>query len=334
MKTLFIGLNWLGDVIMSLPAMLAAAEKHEVHVLTRPHLVEAYQIIDRFAAVHAVATNGPIFAGLQKMRKLRKEGFDQIVVLPDSLRAALVSWACDAPSIGYNTQGRKLFLSQAIAKPVNFKEIHESTLHFNLVKEAGLADQQSPLPEICLDQSRVIETLCRFTLEPDEPFIILAPGAAFGAAKRWPPEKFAEVAEIIADRYPGLKILVSGSEAEHEIAQKTAARCNSVKSVAGRTSLTELAVLLSKARALIANDSGTMHLAALFRRPAIIPVGPTDMARTGALSEKTIYVYGSEKCPQAPCRLKTCPRPDHICMNSISAEKIAEVFSQMVGESL
>ncbi len=329
MKVLFIGLNWLGDVVMSLPAMLAAAENHEVHVLTRPHLAEIYRFANSFAHVHSIPTNGLMLASLPRLRQLKAENFDQIIVLPDSMRTAIIAWLCRAPSLGYTTQGRKMFLSRTIEKPENFKMIHESKLHFNLVKEAGLAENFMTLPEFSFAEEKVTETLAEFDLALNQPYLVFAPGAAFGAAKRWPAEKFAELARLLDENMPDLKILVTGSGSESDIAAKVAAAGHNCISIAGKTSLENLAILLSRTKALVTNDSGTMHLAAMFATPTMVPVGPTDMTRTGSLFEKTQYFYGSKTCPQAPCRLKTCPRKDHICMQSIAAATIFEAIRQL-----
>jgi heptosyltransferase-2 len=329
MKVLFIGLNWLGDVVMSLPAILATAKKHEVHILTRPHLAQIYRFTEAFAAIHEIPTNGLMLASLPRLRQLKSENFDQIIVLPDSLRAAIIAWLCRASSLGYNTQGRKMFLSRTLEKPENFKSIHESRLHFALVKKAGLAHDFMPLPRFSFAPEKIAQTLDEFGMAKNQPYLIFAPGAAFGAAKRWPAEKFAKLAQLLYQKKPELKILVTGSGNEADIAEKVAAAGDNSTSIAGKTSLEKLAILLSQAKAMVANDSGTMHLAAMFATPTMVPVGPTDMTRTGSLSEKVQYFYGSESCPQAPCRLKVCPRKDHICMQSIDPVEIFQAISKL-----
>lgn len=330
MKILFIGLNWLGDVVMSLPAMLAAAADHEIQVLTRPHLAEIYRLVGGFAQIHEIPANAPFLAGLQQIRAIRRQRIFSTIVLPDSLRAAIIARLCHAPSTGYQAQGRSFLLTQPLPKPKNFKQIHEAQLHFDLVKNAGLATTAASLPQPAFNRNEIADLLEKFTLEPGQPFFILAPGAAFGAAKRWPPEKFAQLALLIKKAFPSSRILISGSAAEKNFIDDIAAIDPVACSIAGQTSLTQLTMLLSQAKALIANDSGTMHLAALTTTPTIVPVGPTDMARTGSLSPLTRYVYGSEKCPAAPCRQKSCPRSDQICMQSISATAVFTALQNLV----
>ncbi|GAB4279053.1 MAG: lipopolysaccharide heptosyltransferase II [Candidatus Rifleibacteriota bacterium] len=330
MKILIIGLNWLGDVIMSLPAIFSAcSEQNQVHILTRPNLAEVYEIFsDRFEKIHKVETKGPFISGLKQIRELRKNKFDHIVVLPDSPRAAIVAWLCGGSSIGYKTQGRSIFLGRSIEKPLNFESIHESRLHFDLVKAAGISNNISSLakPEFSKDY---FEKVCRkLSLDNTRQYYIIAPGAAFGAAKRWPEENFADLTKLISMHHHD-QILVTGSPGEKGLADYICSKNPAAISIAGRTSLTELAVLLSKAKGLVANDSGTMHLAALFNTPTVVPVGPTDMTRTGSLSSNAKYVYGSPKCDLAPCRQKVCPDRGHICMKSISAIAVYDVLMSL-----
>lgn len=329
MKVLFIGLNWLGDVVMSLPAISSAANEHEVHILTRPHLAEIYSLTGKISKIHSLTDKGFSLADLRILKKLRQENFDHAIVLPDSMRSAILAYFSAARQItGHKAQNRAWLLTKAIAKPENYKSIHESLLHFGLVKKAGLAKSIAGLPEVLVSQDSQTQTLKRLNLTPG--YVLLAPGAAFGAAKRWPASHFAELAELIS-KHTNIKILITGSAKESVIAEEIIAKCPSAISLAGKTSLPDLAVLLARARALVANDSGTMHLAALFLRPAFIPVGPTDMTRTGSLSNKAHYIYGTGKCHMAPCRQKTCQRGDHLCMQSISANM---VFEKMLKENI
>ncbi len=331
MKVLFIGLNWLGDVIMSLPAIASATGGHEVHILTRAHLADIYSLTDRFSQVHSLTDKGFSFANLKTLKKLRQKNFDYAIVLPDSMRSAIVACLCGARQIvGYKTQNRSWLLTQAINKPENYKSIHESLLHMKLVKDAGLAEKNGTLPEVAISENSKSLTFSRLNLTQTQDYILLAPGAAFGAAKRWPADHFAELAAMIS-KHTNTKIIITGSAKESEIAKEIIDKCPSAISLAGKTSLPDLAGLLSGCRALVANDSGTMHLTALFSRPAFIPVGPTDMTRTGSLSNEAHYIYGSGTCHMAPCRQKTCQRGDHLCMKSISA---AMVFEKMLKENI
>lgn len=327
MKSIIIGLNWLGDIIMSLPAIIAASNHSEIHIVTRPHLAEVYRLFSTNLVIHPIATHNHIWSFLPELKPLRKLQADHAIVLPDSFRAAIIAKLCASQVItGFNTQWRSMLLHQKIDKPENFKQMHESDLHFLLVKAAGLADNISELPRP-LFSDEVISSLARKTnLPAGQEYFVLAPGAAFGSAKRWPPTKFSELADLMHKHY-SLPVIITGSNSEKplaaEISSATSAR---IIDLSGQTTLTELALLLSRARAMVANDSGTMHLGALNSTPTVIPVGPTDMNRTGPLNKRCRTVI-AKNCPQAPCRQKTCPRHDHICMQSIAA---TTVFAELI----
>ena len=155
----------------------------------------------------------------------------------------------------------------------------------------------------------------------NRPFFVFAPGAAFGAAKRWPPERFAQLADLIQQEF-AVPILLTGSENERPIMEEICNKsCAELVDLSGQTSFSQLAFLLLKGKALIANDSGTMHLGALTQIPTVVPVGPTDMVRTGPLN-KNSRIVSNDSCPLAPCRKKVCPRLDHLCMVNISAAEV------------
>lgn len=321
-----IGLNWFGDVVMSLPAISAACKAgREVHVVTRPHLADVYELSGLPVVVHPVATNGNLLKVIKEMRPLSRILASSVVCLPDSIRAAFLAYRCRTGfSIGYSTQCRSFLLDSAIDKPENYKLIHESKLHYKLMREA--------IPELDIDPPEL--PLCHFSddeweiasnklgIEKEKPFIVLAPGAAFGAAKRWPPEYYAKLSELIAKNHPELDIVITGGEDEHAIADQikglTGAR---VIDVCGKTDLFDLGILLSRASKLVANDSGTMHLAALYRTPTVVPVGPTDMVRTGALNDNFVPVIATG-CPQLPCRKRVCPLKTDACMKSLPPDLI------------
>ncbi len=333
MKTIIIGLNWLGDIIMSLPAIMAAAASSEIHIVTRPHLAAVYELAELPITIHPVATNAGPLDVIKHLQPLRRLKADQTIVLPDSLRAAVVArLCCSAESTGFAAQFRSLMLGKAVVKPENYTKMHESDLHFMLVKEAGLT-QLSSRPELRKGSfsddvfARLAEKL---RLDLDNGYIILAPGAAFGAAKRWPPAKFSALANLLAGQFKA-PLIVTASASEKDIVEEICKNSNEkLINAAGQTDLRELACLLSRARALIANDSGTMHLAALYATPTVVPVGPTDMIRTGPLNPNFAAITAADTCPQSPCRQRTCPRNDHICMESITPEAVLAGLNKLL----
>ncbi len=334
MKIIFIGLNWLGDIIMSLPALTAAARAGETHVVTRPHLAEVYSLFELPLHVHAIPTNALPHEVFRQLRPLRRLAAEQTIVLPDSLRAAMLAKACGtAGRTGYAAQWRSLLLSNAISKPADFTKMHEADLHYGLCCAAGLSDEPArpPLKKYDCPDAEFAALAAKLSLP--QRYLVMAPGAAFGAAKRWPPVRFAALAGLVAANMK-LPVVITASASEQPIVDEICRNAGApLISVAGRTSLRELACLLSRAEALVANDSGTMHLAALYQTPTVVPVGPTDMIRTGPLNPNFAAVTASAVCPIAPCRKRTCPRHDHACMLAIPPEAVYAELTRLTGGS-
>jgi len=316
---------------MSVPAITAVSG--EIHIVTRPHLAEFYQLLPGNLIVHPVDTKAAFFEVINALKPLRKLKAEHVITLPDSWRAAILARACGGrESTGFSNQMRSLLLDRALDKPEKFKQMHESDLHFMLVKEAGLATRKPALPIYKPTQEQRQTVFARFGLDEQQPYMVLAPGAAFGSAKRWPPEKYSELANLISGAYEIPVVLTAGSSEIALTRQICEEARGKLVDTAGQTSLTELACLLSGAKALISNDSGTMHLGALCGTPTVVPVGPTDMVRTGPLNPKSIAV-STDICPQAPCRQRICSRQDHICMQNISAMAIFAELQKLLGDS-
>ncbi len=329
MKILIFGLNWIGDVVMSFPAINMAIENNcEVHILTRPHLSDLYSLIPGLKKIWSLPTKGAFWQLLSGLKEIRKENFDRIILFPTSMRTASIARFCGTKKIfGFSGDGRKFLLSNPIKKPENFKKIHESNLYIQLIENALCLPQKTDfasrpkLPQPLINNQVQEELLKKHGLEKKH-FFIIAPGAAFGSAKRWPPSLFARLGKMLSEQLQ-IKCAIVGGPDDQKIAQTIASEADNLfLDLTGKTSLTELFLITEQARFMVANDSGTMHISALAGTPVAVPVGPTDMTRTGPLINLAALVTG-KNCPIAPCRQKVCSRDDHICMNSITPEQLA-----------
>lgn len=318
---------------MSLPAINSAMNLGEIHVITRPHLADAYRLFSDRIVVYSIETGKSIFSVWPDLNHVRQVDFDHCIVLPDSLRAAAVGRAAtSAPSTGYSGQWRSALLSNPILKPANFTEMHESELHFNLLSCVYRNATKADLPLIKFNESEFSKIFSRLEIAAPQKYYLMAPGAAFGSAKRWPPHRFAELADLLQQN-TGLPVILTGSAAETDIANEIKSTATNARFIdlTGKTGISELAMLIYKAEALIANDSGTMHLSALSQTPTVVPVGPTDMARTGPLN-KNFRAVISNACPLIPCRKRICQRNDHACMLAISARNVFDALNELPGK--
>jgi|GEM_PF-700192 len=338
MKTLFLGLNWIGDIVMSFPALAHAAARAggPVDVLTRPALAPVYSLLPCVGRVIVMDTRRPFWQLLPELSAVRKQFYDRIYVLPRSFRTAFVAMLCGGTTrSGYGGEGRGLFLHQAVPVPDWAEKIHESRVHLALVSDPfpERAPDASPAPMPFLssiDQTCARRTRSRFGLPETGSYAVLAPGAAFGDIKRWPSEKFAMLGTRLRDRH-GLTIAITGSAAEAALTANLAGTIGrGAIDLAGRTSLRELFDIISGSTLLACNDSGTMHLGAAFKTPLLVPVGPTDMNRTGPMSDRATIVTGLP-CPDGiPCRKRECRYGNRICLDSVTVEAVSQAADNLL----
>ena len=324
--------NWLGDVVMSLPAVRAVRRifSHaELTVVARPSVAALYETE---SAVNRVIPY-PARAFSEKRAfaaKLRAERFDCAILLQNAFDAALLAWMAHIPErIGYNRDGRGLLLTRAIPVPEP-GEIprHERFYYLELLRRAGLMEHFSDLGPIRLDgieaaraagQRRLAESGIR------GPVIGISPGAAYGSAKRWLPERFADTAGRL-----GGTALLFGSAAERELCAQVASRLSGSRNLAGETTLPEFVSLAAACRFFLTNDSGAMHVASALGVPTLAVFGATDDTTTGPTGPLARVLRQHAEC--SPCLLRECPI-DHRCMTRVTVEAAASAASQLWEES-
>ena len=331
--------NWVGDAVMTIPALealRARLPRAEIVILAKPWVSELYlhcpavnrQIIYKPASEH----RGPL--GLARLiRELRAEHFDAALLLPNSFHAAWIAWLARIPlRIGYARDGRSLLLDEAIEPPVPAAYGHEVYYYLQLLFRAGIIDSPRPVHGIRLhltDAEKQWATRKMDTLGLGGPRFIVgfAPGAAFGPAKRWLPERFA----ALGDRLIGAlnaDVLIFGSAAERPLAEEIAGVMKHTPAVAaGETSLRQLLALMARCRLMVTNDSGPMHLAAAMGVPLVAIFGSTDERATGPLGSQVKIVRRAVEC--SPCGRRVCPI-DFRCMQNVSVEQVFGATLELV----
>lgn len=289
-KTLICGTNWLGDAVMSVPAVRAFKRSQPdlpVTVLVKQKLVPLWQMQ---GAVDSVKPLLPGVAGTWRTaRRLEAEGFEQAFVLPNSFRSGLIPWLAGIPvRNGARGHWRAWMLNRLVTAPLDGHHGHQACETFRLL---GLETPGPDAPE--LDPSKeawlhvpgetMRRTTERWNLDAPGDLVGLMPGAARGPAKRWPAERFVEVGKWLA-REHGCRVIVLGTDAESALCRWVAAEvgCDAVNA-AGQTSMPELAAVLGACRLVLGNDSGGLHLAAACGTPVVAVFGLTDPDRTAPL---------------------------------------------------
>lgn len=323
--------NWIGDAVMSLPALdalHARFPKAEIVVVAKPWVSELYwyhpavsrQIVYFSEGDH----RGP--RGFWKLvQTLREERFDLAILFQNAFHAAWMAWCARIPGrIGYARDGRSVLLSEAVEVPPPAAYGHQTYYYLHLLFRAGLIDKPEPVHEIRLrlaESERVWAAKCLEGLGLGGPRFLVGmnPGASFGPAKRWLPDRYAD----LADRLIGAlhaDVLIFGSHAERPLAETIAHSMKHTPAlVAGETSLRQLMALLAQCRLIVTNDSGPMHLAAALGVPLVAIFGSTDEHATGPVGPRVRIVRRPVEC--SPCGLRECPI-DFRCMNTVSVEDV------------
>ncbi|MEI9963247.1 MAG: lipopolysaccharide heptosyltransferase II [Limisphaerales bacterium] len=356
-RILVRGTNWLGDAVMTTPALLRLREKFpEAHIaiLTPEKLHDLW--------LNHLAINETItFINEENLfslsRKLRIGQFDLALVLPNSPRSAIEVWLAGIPQrIGYARPWRNFFLTQTIApradavkmrkrseaeihqlilenpesriqNPEIPKKAHQIYEYLNLVGALGANPEPLP-PQLFATENEIESTRKKFGLDKiTSPIFGLNPGAEYGPAKRWPIERFIVAAQEIQRQTNCVWILFGGkndAELGARIESETKNSKFKIQNLIGQTSLRELMSLLKLCRVLLTNDTGPMHVAAALETPVVVPFGSTSPELTGpGLPGDARNRLIKSNVPCSPCFLRECPI-NFRCMNGIGVEQVVE----------
>jgi heptosyltransferase-2 len=332
--------NWLGDAILCLPALGAVRARFpqaEIVVLARASVAELFGSVpgvNRVLVFDHRGRHAGFFGLLRLAGELRREQFDLAVLFQNAFRAALLAFLAGIPRrLGYRRDARGPLLTHAVRLPRR-GEIppHETYYYQELLRRAGWFEALTMVEHIRLEpppaavekmRARLRELGLEINGADRRRLVVLAPGAAYGSAKCWLPERFAELADRLVERR-NAAVLLCGTSAEAALGEAIASRMRARPvSLIGQTTLEEFLGLLANVDLFIGNDSGAMHLAAGLGLLQVIVFGPTDEAGTGPLNARARLVKQPVSC--SPCFLRHCP-VDHRCMTRVEVDAVwAEV---------
>jgi heptosyltransferase-2 len=316
--------NWLGDAVMALPAIADVRRTWpgaRLAVAARPSVAGLFSLVGDVDDVVVLPPGNTPLAGGDVAERLR--GFDAAILLPNSFHIALAARRAGVPERwGYRADWRGMLLTRGVARQ---KHGHQVESYRHLVRELGCeSGPGQPRLEISEDVRRAgVEALRGTGWNGRAPLVVLAPGAAYGGAKRWPARSFAAVASDLAARDGAVSVLIGAAADRSAGAEVEAAAEAPLLNLIGRTDLPTLAGVLAASRGVVTNDSGAMHLAAAIGVPVTAMFGPTretethPMAAPGALAP--IVLTHDVWC--RPCMLRECPIT-HRCMRGISTEAV------------
>ena len=325
--------NWLGDAVMSVPAVRAIKNgRPDVHVtIAAPDkIAPMWKLIPEVDAIIPL----PEGSLLSVVRLLRQQmPFDVAILFPNSLRVALESWLSGIPRrVGYRGHCRSWLVNQIVREPRKPGPPEHHSLRFlRIARECGAETSNIERPtsnvqrsNVQLSHSNQPSNIKHQTLK-----IGLCPGAEYGPAKRWLPERFAEAAAKITAQSSAQWILL-GTKNDAAIGEQIAAAIGDhcVNRI-GQTTLDQLIDELRRCRLLLTNDTGTMHLAALLGVPVVAVFGSTEPRLTGPLGNGHTILRHHVEC--SPCFLRECPI-DFRCMKAVSADEVAGAVLSMLAK--
>ncbi len=334
--------NWLGDAVMALGAIgdvRRAFPDATLIVAARSPLAPLFRLVPVVDEIVEFAKGRDAASDVSAWRLLAAARADIAVLLPNSFASAWLAWRAGVPERwGYRGDARRPLLTRSVPRPRG--SLHQSEYYRMLVAGLGIATGGPPAPLTIDDDthSRAVGLLTEGGCGPGCRRVGIAPGAAYGRAKQWPPDRYASLINRLAVEGGATSVLVgsegdreAGAEIEQCLARNGVERIDRATggarwvNLTGRTDLRLAAAVMASCRVFVSNDSGAMHLAAASGVRVVAIFGPTIEEETGPMP------IGAHRVLTAPvwcrpCMLRECPI-DHRCMTGITVERVAEAVA-------
>ncbi|MFQ5456462.1 MAG: lipopolysaccharide heptosyltransferase II [Nitrospirota bacterium] len=336
-KILIRGTNWIGDTVMTTPALRAIKEYFpdaRISILVRPligELLREFPYLDNILIYDNLNTHRGLSGKLRLIQEIKRERFDMAILLQNAFDAAFITFFAGIPiRYGYDTDGRGIMLNHRVAIKKNILRRHQIEYYLHLLSNLGIGHIRDHAPSLYLskEEERSAE---RFLLEHNlnkGDFIAgINPGATYGTAKRWFPERYAMLADKIINGF-NAKVLIFGGPDEAKLAEEISETMSALPIIlSGRMSLRESMALIKRCSLFITNDSGLMHIASSFKIPVIAIFGSTDPKTTSPYGDSNMLIKKEISC--SPCLLRDCST-DHRCMDAISVDEVYKAVEREV----
>ncbi|NMM08074.1 lipopolysaccharide heptosyltransferase II [Polaromonas sp.] len=329
-ESLIIAPQWIGDAVMTEPLLRRLQARGErLTVGALPWVAPVYRAIPQVAEVieFPFAHGGLQFKARRALAKRIEGRFDTAYVCPNSLKSALLPFLASIPRrIGYLGEARVGLLTHRLKNPKNKPPM---VAFYSAL--SGEADLENDRPQLRMDDAVVEQTLRELGLQRGG-YVVFAPGAEYGPAKRWPARQFAELAASLT-----LPVLLLGSAKEAALCEEIVAPVNAARpgqclNLAGSTSLVQALSLIAASQSSVSNDSGLMHVAAAFGVRQVAIFGSSSPLHTPPLNaQATVLWLKNEPDYQppldcAPCFARECPLGHTRCLNDIGADRVLDLL--------
>jgi heptosyltransferase II len=336
--------NWIGDVAMATPALRALRKRYpDAHLVgvMRPYVADVLagtRFLDESLFYDPRAKEREL-GSWSLVKRLRSRRPDMAVLLTNSLRTGSLAWLSGAPRrIGFVRYGRGMLLTDKLYHQRDGKRFTPAPVlddYLRLAYAAGCERESNDLElSTTLDDERAAEIAWkRLSLPPGNRVVVFNSGGAFGAAKLWPTEYFAELAQRVAHEL-GFHVLVVCGPSERKIAERIVAGADHarVKSLAEEPlSIGLTKAIIRRARLLVSTDSGPRHFAAAFQVPVITLFGPTHIAWSENHFAGSIHLQQDVPC--GPCQERVCPLRHHHCMKELTVDRVFNTLAAQLVET-
>ena len=327
-RVLVVAPNWLGDVMMALPAMAdirRAFPSATVTVAARPSVIDVFGMV-------------PFVDGVTSPERVHEAGADLGILFPNSFRSAWLLRKAGVPERwGYRSDLRGPLLTRRVPRPSG--SMHQGAYYQYLTRELGI--DSGPLEPALTVSGAQRDAARRFLTErgwePSRALVVFAPGAAYGTAKRWMPGYVARLAaQLIRER--GATCVIAGSIGDRPTTTQVLGAMGAdavphVIDATGATTIELLAGILAVSQGCVSNDSGAMHLAAAVGTPLVAPFGPTNEFETAPLTrEGRTSTVLTHPVWCRPCMLRECPI-DHRCMKGITPDRVFAAMDRVLSST-
>ena len=329
--------NWVGDVVMATPTFDCIRQNYpqsQIIGLIRKYakgVVEEGPWFNQIIEVNDKTTLG----FLNLVQQIRRIEPDLAIVLPNSFRSALIAKLGGIKKIyGYRRNGRTILMNGGPYPRRNGKQIIPVPMteyYLEICRWLNLTVRHKTKPSLFISKTlrkKAEQLFSHYEITPNDMVVGLNPGAKFGSSKCWPPEYFAKLAELIAERWNCKLMLFLGPGEEvigQEIVKKSKTKI--INTGPYKVDLALLKPLVQRCQLLVTNDTGPRHYAVALDIPVVVIMGPTDPRYTHSNLEKTIVLRQDSDC--SPCHLQECTL-DHSCMTEISPQKVLQAGEQLL----
>ncbi len=334
MKVFLKSPNWIGDCVMSLPAIRALKDSSpeiQIFLITKPNLSQIYKNVTEIEKIVVIPSGAGIKGFFNTLKILRGFGIKEGILLTNSFISAITLKLSGVKNLtGYKRDLRGWLLTNKEKFPG--KSIHQVEFYINIIKlflkKKISSDYSNELIIDNRETKRAKDIISSQGWEKGELLIGISPTAAFGEAKEWGDGKFKELIKRISEKQWKNRVVLFGSSRENE--RINGISSNSIKKpivVTGEYSLREAISVISLCNVFIGNDSGLLHVANGLNVPLIGLFGPTSPKTTSPVKGSSHIIYKNVDC--SPCSYRNCPI-DHKCMNEISVEEVMEIVNKLI----